>query len=128
MVGFGLAVATRAGLVVAVALLAVGGAADMVSAALRSTMLQEVATDEMRGRLQGVFTVVVAGGPRLGDLVHGLAAAAVGTAAAASGGGAVVVAGMAVAVLAFPAFARYAVARPRQPSSPAEPLPQPQPE
>ena len=47
----------------------------------------EAATDEMRGRMQGVFTVVVAGGPRIADLLHGIAGAAVGTALAVSGGG-----------------------------------------
>src|SRR5581483_8937638 len=44
-----------------VVFLAVSGAADMVSAAYRSTMLQVAAPDNLRGRLQGVFTVVVAG-------------------------------------------------------------------
>ncbi len=43
--------------------LAVGGWADLVSAVYRSTILQVNATDDMRGRMQGVFTVVVAGGP-----------------------------------------------------------------
>ena len=47
----------------AVLLLAIAGAGDLVSAVFRSSMLQTVATDEMRGRMQGVFTVVVAGGP-----------------------------------------------------------------
>jgi hypothetical protein len=65
--------------------LAVGGAADMVSAAFRSTILQEAASDELRGRLQGVFMVVVAGGPRLADAAHGVAAAVVGTTVAAAG-------------------------------------------
>ena len=46
---------------VGVALLALSGAADMVSAAYRSTILQLAAPDNQRGRLQGVFTVVVAG-------------------------------------------------------------------
>ena len=55
----------------AVAFLAGSGAADMVSAAYRTTMLQSAAPDELRGRLQGVFTVVVAGGPRLGDFLIG---------------------------------------------------------
>ena len=79
MVGFGLAGGLAHGgpalLWVALAFLAFGGAVDMVSAAFRSTMLQQVATDEMRGRLQGVFIVVVAGGPRMGDMLHGTAAA-----------------------------------------------------
>ena len=64
---------------IALAFLAVGGAADMVSAAFRSTILQQAASDDLRGRLQGVFTVVVAGGPRR-DAVHGAAAAVVGPA------------------------------------------------
>ncbi len=57
-----------------VLLLAVGGAADLVSAVYRQTMLLTYAPDEMRGRMQGVFTAVVAGGPRLGDLRAGLMA------------------------------------------------------
>ena len=64
----------------AVLYLAIGGWADLVSAVYRSTILQVTATDEMRGRIQGVFTVVVAGGPRLADLVHGVVADATSTA------------------------------------------------
>ncbi|MGC0362568.1 MFS family permease [Rhodococcus sp. 27YEA15] len=117
MVGFGTVVYFAAPgsaavfLWAAVAFLAFGGAVDMVSAAFRSTMLQQVATDDMRGRLQGVFIVVVAGGPRIGDVLHGLAAYMVGTGVAAAGGGALVVVGVAVSVLAFPTFARYRVGR-----------------
>ena len=115
MIGFGLAGGFAHGhagamLWIALAFLAVGGAADMVSAAFRSTILQQVASDELRGRLQGVFTVVVAGGPRLADAVHGAAAAAVGTTVAAAGGGGLVVVGVVVAALAVPAFVRYRVA------------------
>ncbi len=51
--------------------LAVGGAADNVSAIYRSTMLQAAVPDAVRGRLQGIFTVVVAGGPRIGALYAG---------------------------------------------------------
>ncbi|MFI9506116.1 MFS transporter [Nocardia sp. NPDC052566] len=120
MVGFGLAVGRTghglglgAGLWIAFACSAFGGAVDMISAALRVTMLQQVATDEMRGRLQGVFIVVVAGGPRLGDVAHGFAAASLGTAVAAAGGGVLVVIGVALAALAFPMFVRYTVGRAR---------------
>jgi len=56
-------------------LLAGMGASDEVSAVFRSTMLQTAVPDNMRGRLQGVFTVVVTGGPRIGDLYVGLVAA-----------------------------------------------------
>ncbi|MGW0248052.1 MFS transporter [Nocardia goodfellowii] len=118
MVGFGLAVGFTGhglgpslGLWIALACSAFGGAVDMVSAALRIAMLQTVTTDEMRGRLQGVFIVIVAGGPRIGDVAHGFAAASLGTAVAAAGGGVLVVVGVVVAALAFPAFVRYRVAR-----------------
>jgi MFS family permease len=107
MIGFGLA----SHLWVAVAFLAFGGAVDMVSAAFRSTILQEAASDELRGRLQGVFIVVVAGVPRLGDVLHGAAAAAVGTTIAATGGGGLVVIGVLIASLAAPAFMQYRTPR-----------------
>ena len=55
--------------------LAVAGAADNISAIFRTTMMQVVIPDEYRGRLQGLFTVVVAGGPRLGDFESGTVAA-----------------------------------------------------
>ena len=53
------------------------GAADEVSAIFRQTMIIQAAPDEMRGRLQGVFIVVVTGGPRVGDLYAGALATAV---------------------------------------------------
>ena len=98
-------------LVVAVLMLVVGGAADMASAAFRTSMLQAAASDAVRGRLQGIFIVVVAGGPRVADVAHGSAAALVGTAAAAAGGGVLVVVGTVVAALAVPSFVRYRVVR-----------------
>ena len=115
MVGFGLACGGAGGhagalLWVALAFLAVGGAADMVSSAFRNTILQQAASDELRGRLQGVFIVVVAGGPRVADALHGVAAAAVGTTIAAAGGGGLVVVGVLLAAAAVPAFVRYRVA------------------
>lgn len=60
----------------AVLLLVVAGGADLVSAVYRQTILQTYVPDELRGRLQGVYTSVVAGGPRLGDLRGGAMAAA----------------------------------------------------
>lgn len=98
-------------LVLALLMLVVGGAADMASAAFRTTMLQEAASDEVRGRLQGVFIVVVAGGPRLADILHGWAADGVGTVWATSGGGVLVIVGVVLACLLVPAFHRYRVER-----------------
>ncbi len=118
MVGFGVSAGLAGGsptpmLGFAVAMLAIGGAADMVSAAFRMSILQAAAADELRGRLQGVFIVVVAGGPRIADVVHGGAAALVGTSVAAAGGGVLVVIGTVVASLAVPSFVRYRITRPR---------------
>jgi MFS family permease len=90
-----------------VLLLAVGGAADLVSAVYRQSILQVFAPDRLRGRLQGVFTVVVAGGPRLGDLRAGATADFTGATASWAGGG-FVAAGLAVVLAAvFPALVRY---------------------
>lgn len=85
-------------LLLCVVFLALSGAADMVSSAYRHTVLQAAAPDELRGRLQGVLTVVVAGGPRLGDFVAGAAAGLLGEPAAMMWGG--VACGMAVVVVA----------------------------
>jgi len=98
-------------LAVAVGMLVLGGAADMASSAFRNSMLMTAATDAVRGRLQGVFIVVVAGGPRIADVAHGASAALVGTAATAAGGGVLVVVGTVVAALAAPAFVRYRISR-----------------
>lgn len=103
VIGFGLA----GQLWLAVLFLVLAGAADLVSMVYRSAILQAAATDEMRGRMQGVFTVVVVGGPRLADLSHGWAAAAVGTTAAATGGGVLVIVLAVVAVICLPGFWRY---------------------
>ncbi len=119
--GWGVAVAL-AGLAhalwLAVLLLAVAGAADLVSAVYRQTILQTYAPDEMRGRMQGVFIVVVAGGPRLGDLRAGGTAAALGATTSWVGGGiacVVVVLGLALAV---PALVRYRT----PPPNPVDPV------
>jgi MFS family permease len=92
---------------VAVLALVVGGAADMASSAFRNSMLMSVASDAVRGRLQGVYIVVVVGGPRIADVVHGGAAAAFGTAFTAAVGGILVLVLLAAAVALVPAFLQY---------------------
>jgi MFS family permease len=106
IVGFGLS----SSIWWAAGFLALSGAADMVSAIYRTAILQSAATDEMRGRMQGVFTVVVAGGPRLADLAHGWTAAAAGTAVAATGGGALVIVLTVAWAVLIPVFWRYRAA------------------
>ncbi|MFE0734532.1 MFS transporter [Streptomyces sp. NPDC058855] len=81
-------------------LLALAGYADTASMIFRSTMMQVAAPDEMRGRLQGVFIVVVVGGPRLGDFLAGSVADLTSPAVAITGGGI-------ACVLAIGALAAY---------------------
>ena len=79
----------------------------MVSAVFRTAILQAAAPDEMRGRLGGVFIVVVAGGPRLGDARAGGGASLVGLQGAVVAGGLLCV-GLTLAVAAcVPRFLRY---------------------
>jgi MFS family permease len=114
MAGFGGAVglapyARQLMLLSAVLMLVVGGAADMASSAFRNSMLQSAGSDAVRGRLQGVFIVVVAGGPRIADVVHGAAAAVVGPAITAGVGGLLVVVLVGWCAMASPAFYGYRV-------------------
>jgi MFS family permease len=88
-------------------MLAAAGCADMISAVFRNAILQTAAPDEMRGRLGGVFIVVVAGGPRLGDGRAGLGSELVGIRGAVVSGGLAVVALTAVCAAAVPRFRRY---------------------
>ncbi len=83
----------------AVLCLAAAGLSDMVSAVFRTAILQAAAPDEMRGRLGGVFIVVVAGGPRLGDARAGGGAELVGLQGSSIAGGLAVV-GITAAVAA----------------------------
>lgn len=114
VVGWGLAVAA-AGLAhslwAAVFWLAIGGAADLVSAVYRMTILQTHVPDGLQGRMQGVFVAVVAGGPRLGDLRAGASAAMFGTTAAWVGGGVTAAVLAVVLVAAFPVLLRYTPGR-----------------
>ncbi|HEY2725399.1 MAG TPA: MFS transporter [Pseudonocardiaceae bacterium] len=100
---FGLSSTLWLGLV----MLAAAGAADTVSAVYRSTMLQVATPPGMQGRLQGVFIVVVAGGPRLGDLESGAVAAAATPRFAVVSGGLACVVGIVLLGLLVPAFLRY---------------------
>lgn len=70
--------------------LAVAGAADVVSAVFRNTILQEATPDRLRGRVSALNLMVVVGGPRLGDAEAGFVASALGSAP-----GSVVVGGVA---------------------------------
>jgi MFS family permease len=112
VVGWGTAVAISGlahQLWLVVILLALAGAADLVSAVFRQTILQTYAPDEMRGRMQGVFIAVVAGGPRLGDVRAGAMAAATSATVSWVGGGVACVVVVLVAAIAVRPFWNYRV-------------------
>ncbi|MDH6144159.1 MFS family permease [Kitasatospora sp. GP30] len=102
--GFGL---TAGHLWVGLLLLAVAGCADTVSMIFRNTMMQVAAPDEMRGRLQGIFIVVVAGGPRLGDFESGTVAALTSPVTSVITGGLACLACVLLLAARRPAFLRY---------------------
>ena len=85
----------------------VAGAADTVSGVFRNTILQSATPDAMRGRLQGIFIVVVAGGPRLGDAVAGGNGEWLGEGFAAVAGGAACIVAVWLLHKWQPRFARY---------------------
>jgi MFS family permease len=91
----------------AVALLAVAGAADSISAVCRSTINQTVTPDHMRGRMSAAFSLVVTGGPRLGDIESGTVGSAVGVRFSVVSGGLACMVGVVAIALAFPALRHY---------------------
>ncbi|MFJ8852406.1 MFS transporter [Streptomyces sp. NPDC102437] len=93
--------------------LALAGCADTTSMVFRNTMLQAAVPDEMRGRLQGVFIVVVAGGPRLGDFVAGSVADLASPGLAVTGGGIACVVAVTLLGLRWRGFARYDARNPQ---------------
>lgn len=93
--------------------LALAGAADTTSMVFRNTMLQAAVPDEMRGRLQGVFIVVVAGGPRLGDFVAGSVADLTSPGLAVTGGGIACVVAVSLLGLRWRGFVRYDAKNPQ---------------
>jgi predicted MFS family arabinose efflux permease len=89
-------------LAVGLVLLAVAGAADVVSAVFRQAVQQRAVPDHLQGRLSGTFFAVVAGGPRLGDAETGMAAAIGGPQFAVWSGGLACVAGVGVLLWRVP--------------------------
>jgi MFS family permease len=103
IIGFGFAPV----LWVALTLLALAGAADSISAVCRTTIMQSIAPDDLRGRLTAVYFMVVVGGPYIGDLEAGAVAGAFSAQVSVVSGGVLSIAGLAAAALAFPAVWAY---------------------
>ncbi|MCV7647129.1 MFS transporter [Micrococcus luteus] len=87
--------------------MAVGGAADSLSGVFRGSILQSATPDHLRGRLQGVFVVVVAGGPRLGELITGGASVGLGEGPTLLAGGVLCMLGVSALMRWQPGFLRY---------------------
>ncbi len=87
-----------------VAVLALAGAMDMVSAVLRATILQLAITDEFRSRISSIQMAVVTGGPRLGDAESGLVAGFTSTEFSIVSGGLACIAGVALLAWRRPSF------------------------
>jgi len=93
--------------------LAVAGAADFVSAILRSNILLTVTPDSMRGRLSGIELAQVAGAPELGNVEAGIVASLTSVRASIVSGGILTVVGTVGVALAIPALVHYDARRPQ---------------
>ncbi|MET1034472.1 MAG: MFS transporter [Arthrobacter sp.] len=91
----------------AAACMAAAGIADAVSSVFRTTILQTATPDHLRGRLQGVFIVVVAGGPRVGEMLSGTVAVGIGEGWTLVAGGVLCIAAAAALMRWQPGFLRY---------------------
>jgi hypothetical protein len=103
MVGFGFATAIW----VALGFLALAGAADFVSAALRSTTVLEATPDAMRGRVSGIELAQVASAPTLGNVEAGVVASFTSMRFSVVTGGIACVPGTLALVAGIPEIARY---------------------
>ena len=103
----------RWALALAALCLAVAGGSDNISAIFRQSILQSAVPDHLRGRTQGVFTVVVTGGPRLGQMFAGTVATLTATWVPSVVGGVLVVVLVVVTVARVPSFRHYDALDPR---------------
>jgi MFS family permease len=92
-------------------LLAIAGAADTFTVVLRSTIVQSVTTEELRGRLSAAEYVVGASGGSLGNLEAGALGSLTSPTISALAGGLMTVAMSVVIGAALPHFARYQAGR-----------------
>jgi MFS family permease len=91
----------------ALVMLALAGAADYVSAILRSVIVLTATPDEMRGRVTGIEFAQVASAPSLGNVEAGAVAAATSVRFSVVSGGIASVVGTLVIAAAVPALLRY---------------------
>jgi MFS family permease len=112
----------------ALVFLAVAGAADVITAVLRSAIVQLITPDGLRGRVTSIHILVVTGGPRLGDVEASAVASLAGAQLSVVSGGLLCLVGLAAIVRSFPELAAFDM---RQAAGlerrPPEPVPVPGP-
>ncbi|MDT0344537.1 MFS transporter [Streptomyces litchfieldiae] len=91
----------------ALAALVLGGAANFLLSTFRNAIAQAHTDDRMRGRIQGSLTVVLLGGPQIGNLLHGAAAPLLGPRAVICAGGLLTAVTVAAIAWAAPELRRY---------------------
>lgn len=103
ILGFGLA----RWLWLALVMLALAGAADMVSGLFRMTIWNTTIPDHLRGRLAGIELISYSSGPTLGNVEAGAVAAVSSPRFSVGIGGVLCVAGTLVLAAVLPEFRRY---------------------
>ena len=93
--------------VLAFIFMALTGAADTVSTVIRGTLRQLLTPDALRGRMTSVNMVFFMGGPQLGEMEAGLAAAAFGVPFAIVSGGVATVALTMLIAWKYPMLRRF---------------------
>jgi predicted MFS family arabinose efflux permease len=95
----------------ALLLLGVAGAADMISAVFRGTIIQLSTPDRLRGRVSALNSMVVTAGPRLGDVEAGVVATLTSPLFSVVSGGILCLLGVAALAAGVPALRRQAADR-----------------
>jgi MFS family permease len=91
----------------ALGFLAIAGAADVLSAVLRSSVVQLTTPDELRGRVSAIHLLVVTSGPRVGDIEAAAVAAAIGAQLSVISGGLLCLLGVLAVARAYPELDRH---------------------
>jgi MFS family permease len=91
----------------ALGFLAIAGAADVISAVLRSSVMQLSTPDELRGRVSAINLLVVTSGPRIGDIEAAAVASVIGAQLSAMSGGVLCLLGVLAVARAYPELDRY---------------------
>ena len=91
----------------ALAFLAAAGAADVITAVLRSAIVQLLTPDPLRGRVTSIHILVVTGGPRLGDVEASAVASFAGAQLSVVSGGFLCLLGLVAIIRSFPELAAF---------------------